>query len=362
LRHPAEAPLVGAESVRRCPVGRILVCLAILLQLACGANAYIWIDEDFEQATAFADLGFAVNNDTTTVTADYIAATQGINVRSGFSTRPAPPALTVTTSGTVVQRMDGCLQPVDHCLRVASGQFVRVGDGAPTFTGADASPMVIQFSLKPEPAAAQPRGTSMGHFRINWSADGDNETAELSHQIDFVYLGGCGDGYVLRDHATGLQMPGGYAGLFQVVSAVVVKPTAAPLQWECYDPIQGKYKGPQPTNPALFPQPQPSDYPLLDEGVHVFVGQEENWYRRSFSSMGATPTVAPTHLLSWEIAAENGATLCLDQISFVGALFSSGKIQGAANQDAAARLDDFHSHCYPVVDCFAAAKDWELFE
>jgi hypothetical protein len=353
----------GSRRDRRCVVGKVLLCLAALVQLASIGSATIWIDENFDDGTAFVDLGFPIKNNVATVTASQIAATQGINVRSWHD--PGAPAFVAQTSGTVVPNAYYCRGSTPgRCLRLDSGQSVRAGNGTSIFGDAGEFPMVVQFSLRPEPAVNQQLGTRMGYFRINWSADGANNSVELSFQADMVYVGGCGDGYVLRDHGTNSFIAGQHNLFFQVFSIVAIDPTPdpSPFRWGCYDALKAKYKGPQPANPSIFPQDQLSDYPVLLEGVHVFADREADPYRRSFSTLGATPSLEPTHLVSWEIVAENGATLFLDEVGFFGSAFSAGSIQQVPNQDAGARLDDFLADCQPVIDCFAAATDWQLYQ
>jgi hypothetical protein len=230
------------------------------------------------------------------------------------------------------------------------------------FDGADSYMTVVQFSMNPAPAVNQQRGTRMGYFRMNWSADGANNSVELSFQVDIVYYGGCADAYLLRDHGTNSLIAGQHNAFFQVFSVVAIATRPDPFRWGCYDVLKARYKGPQPANPSVFPQGQESDYPVLLEGVHVFVDREADPYRRSFSTLGTASTLEPTHLVSWEIVAENGATLFLDEMGFFGSAFSASRIQRPLNQDAAARLDDFLAECQPVIDCFAAATDWQLYQ
>ena len=222
---------------------------------------------------------------------------------------------------------------------------------------------MIQFALSANAATfALPASTQVGHFKMNYSTDGSNATVEAVYQLNFVRNGSGGIDIVV-------QQGGAIAGTitagspWAMVSVLVQKDLRDGINWEAWDPLRAEYIGPPPNgNPFVVPT---DTYALGPNGINVFVNSSWASNNLSVAAVGnnfcndpnnadVTAKANQTYLLNWEIVAENGGTVHLDETFWAHGLFQTGKAVDPLTQEGASRMNRFVGNATSV-------RDWNLY-
>jgi hypothetical protein len=149
-----------------------------------------------------------------------------------------------------------------------------------------------------------------------------------------------------------------------MISLLAQKNVQAPENWECWDPLTSTYKGPQPTGDPIN---STGTYATLTNGIWVFVNSNTAGAHLDAATLGSNwgwnPT-APvgdegnyTFLLNWQVAAENGGAVYVDEAFWCHNLLQTDKGVDGNSQDAAARMNVFGPP--PVLPTGAAS--WTLY-
>jgi hypothetical protein len=342
--------------------GLFSIAAAILMLSAAPAFAGdIYLDDDFEGAAAFADLDWAIKDDTAGAipTAPQIASTQGINVHAvNGNADQTLPKVTVVNQGALstAKAYSGT-----KSVQLNSGQAIRLGN--PNYVNRVLNwHMVFQFAFAADDATyALPPGTQVGHYKQDWNtASPVDDIPEVSYQLNFVKNATGGIDVIVA--GANIKVATLTQGLgWAIVSMIATKNDVIGWNyWEAYDLINNAYRGPQ---PAGDPYNGVGDYAQLTRGIRAFVNSNNGELRTS-EEIGANWAAANnannTALVGWEIVAENGATLFVDDMFWAHGLFQDGKMAGSGiTKGGAARLIDFVG---PGQEPSADARDWQLFE
>lgn len=334
----------------------LLVLLLVFLCIASGGWAsMIYIDEDFEGATPFADQGWAVvyggDNDAGPVTADRVAV-QGICLAHEDGSDLNKFAF--TNEGTVDPSRSFAPGGGSKSLRLASGQKVQAG--AP-IVGADEDSSFFQFAISATASdlAGLTTGTQIGHFRIDYTTNAlDDGTAEVSYLLLFkVGQGGSLDVVSGRTGATLASIDIGDAGHPWGLVSLVPVPGTATRDWGALDPLTGVKKGP--VKPS---QTNATRTAILPAGFSLFVSSKtvtETTSRGQFDPSGAWGG-ANTAVIGWELGADNGGVLYIDNLMW-SACPDTMADTSYMDRDISARMLEFDAGA-PVP---AEARSWTLY-
>ncbi|MCX7019445.1 MAG: hypothetical protein WCK47_04475 [bacterium] len=337
-----------------------LVSLALMFAMPALGNIYM--DENFENGTAFANLNYPVQDDTTMPSESAIAASQGINVRATDSVAAGAPIVAMNNTGTI--STDYAFSGT-HSLKLASGQAATV-DNNSYHNYALNWYCFVQFALTVDSATlALPVGTRVGHYKENWATD-VSLAVSVVYQLDFVRNATGGVDIIVDNNSAKAGTITG-AGKWAVISVINDKNTSQSVSagienWECWDPLTLTYKGPQPTGDPFGGS---GTYATLTDGIMVFVNNNTIGNQVSAEQLGHNwcddptqpdPTAKSnnTYFLNWEVAAENGGALFVDEFFWAHGWFAAGKGTAPSNQDCAARLVKFDAAPLSVAE-------WNLF-
>jgi len=354
---------------------RTIFIVSILALLVAPASANLFLDEDFEDGTPFTNNDYPVRNENTTPPS---LTPTGTNLRcwedsAGYA---GPPQYALTNSGTVVST---AAYSGSSCLELTSGQSVAIDDSGGLYVGnGQNNHVVMQFALSfPASVFSLPADTQVGHYAQDWDTDNLGTSAiELTYQLNFVTNSTNGVNIVVNNNSTvafTLNAPDEWA----VITVIAAKASDATwgggYTWIAWDPFTQTFKGPQPAagNTATG-EVVDTDMAVLLCGIHLYINSNTDTDFIANTDLGATPTWCEldtnkgnTHLISWQLVAENGGTLLVDDMYHsVGELQNiltppgpSG--QNYYTQEDAARLLDFVGPGAPQV---TGAKTWTLFE
>jgi hypothetical protein len=286
---------------------RISFCaVLILVFLANFSAANIYLDEDFEGATAFVDRNWPVQNTTATATVPLV---QGLNLRARSNGELTPKVQIGTRQGAIVstRAYKGTrsyrLAP-DSALAVTPGQFPSRGKG----------PRLCQFALSVDSAAAAlPAGTEAGRFEINYSLDSASSLVpDLTIALELVADGAGGVDLLCANNGAPLATLSGGASDWVLVTLIanlnVSDSDNADVvsQWRAYDPLTDTYKGPDFTLPT---------------GIHIYAKKNDRLGKTTLSRADALTAAwgnnnahANTAEIGWRFAAGSGAALYLDNL------------------------------------------------
>jgi hypothetical protein len=336
---------------------RFLCIVSFLMLAAMTANANIYIDEGFEDSTPFTDHNWPIQDSAVTTPSQTLIDTyQGINIRASAADQTTP-KVTLTNSGTVstAAKFKGL-----QSLKLTSGQSFFVPG---PFVNRPLNWMQsTQFAAAVDTATlALPPGTQVGHYKQNWSTDGDNATIELAYQINFVVNATGGVDIVQQNTSTGVgQMY--QPGWFKVITLIAQKQWE-PLPFECYDPLTSTYKGPQPIGDPFHGT---GTKPMMAAGFNLFVNSETPASIYKPAGFGNWPNNSPadqanaTYLMSWELVAENGGVLYIDEYFWCVGYFQEGNYPDLENQDCSARINSYIAPAPPQPPS-NDAKNWSLY-
>lgn len=363
----------------------LLICMVLLLA-ATSVHAVIYVDENFEGATALQNQNFPIRD--TTSPADLSvkgcsirtygpAETDGTDSWGTVDDGHPWSAFNMDNTGTVVstRRFLGA-----KSLQLASGQRVGPEAGMKHPWPRPEWWRFWQFAIATDSATANlPVGTEVGHFRIDWSTDGTdgtspmtpNLTVEVTSELKFkVNASNELDIEVYNNTSKvatiGTVKPG--PGNWKVLSIVAYGNYVDNGRFKMYDPTVPKYKGPQPTNPTVAPVANEdlTRYPLFTPGMHYFVDSNTTASSVSYTDMGnnwgmgADPT-RRTYEVGWEIQAKNGGTLFIDNVGWQGNVIGLGA-EGIFNQDGSARIIDFDAVTNePGGPAEASVRHWDIY-
>lgn len=383
-----------------------LVC--VVLALTMGANAaLIWVDEDFDQGTVFADKGFPIRANGTSLTAQsQIDGDQGLNVEylDGNATRSASLPVFTNTGVTTTARFftaPNSLQLTGTAkvsAAMASGSAGGTTDSYP-YRGNDKTYQFV-VAVSTATLAGVPTGTQIGHFKIDYSTDTTTgQGVDKTFQLNFVKT---------ADNRAEIQYNGsavagmpGYPGWWSVVTILVrqgctSQGVANTANWGAFDYVHvpGNHpelagnpltKGPQ----DMYQATQTTSSQVLS-GFTVFVNSNQPSLYVSPTAFDSNPDFSlrwgnsatawragsyqqRTAEVGWELAADNGGTLFVDDMFWWTALCANDA-RGAltANgawsyNNGAARLVPFVSYPggaleeLPQYPLPAAAKNWSLY-
>ena len=331
--------------------------MAAAAAIAVPASANVYVDENFEDSTPFSNLGWAIQGDTIPDTNATIAANQGINVRSA-NTNPdqTSPIVVMNNSGTVsgVKAFTGI-----QSLQLASGQSFAVNGNAAYVNAPLNWYNVVQFAVSANAATfALPASTQVGHFRMNYSNDGSTGTAtiETVYQLNLVRNAGSGIDIVVQQGSTVVGTITA-ANPWAMVSVIVQKQATPAVNWECWDPLRAEYIGPQPTGDPFH---NAGTYATVAGGISVFVNSNTAGNYLSIADIGNNFCLDGnlTFLVNWEVAAENGGTVYVDEPFWAHGLFQNDAGDDVATQAGASRMNPFTVPTVPPT----AAKEWKLLQ
>jgi hypothetical protein len=142
-----------------------------------------------------------------------------------------------------------------------------------------------------------------------------------------------------------------------MVSVIVQKQATPDINWECWDPLRAQYIGPQPTGDPIH---SAGTYATLAGGISAFVNNNSAGSYLSIAAIGNNFCVDAnqTFLVNWEVAAENGGTVYVDEPFWAHGLFQNGMGDDVATQAGASRMNPFTVATVPPT----GAKDWSLFK
>ena len=154
------------------------------------------------------------------------------------------------------------------CLRLQTGQGVKMLPGQFPFRNGNWF-RTWQFAVNTDAASlALPSGTVLGHFRVDYAnASETSLVPDTSIVLRVVVNAAGGANLVCVNNGSILGVLNGATDNWLLVTLIAMnKVTATTLldstePWECYDPLTGTNKGPQP-NPAPIP---------ITTGVHIYV-------------------------------------------------------------------------------------------
>jgi len=321
--------------LKRCRIPFLLTCCVLL---GSSALANIYMDENFEDASPFTNQAWVVQDNIQLPTESSIQSAQGVNVRAS-SPDQAGAQVSVTNTGTLstATAFSG-----GQSLHLASGQNVAInGNAAYVWPNLNWF-KVVQFAVAVDDAAlAQSVGTVVGHFRQNWSTDTGNtlSTAEVVLVINLVRNASGGVDIVVQNTGAKVgEIPG--ARQWTTVTVIASTDIGGSQNWEAWDPLTATYKGPK---PAGDPFNATGSYASLEDGISIWAGSQSARYRISAAGLGSgwgTPSES-TFLLNWDLGAENGGGLYVDELFWCHGLCQSGSATGATTQEAAARMNQF---------------------
>lgn len=345
---------------------QIIGATSLFLFAASPGVANIFVDENFEGTTPFTNRNYPIQDNTTPPSASTIAATQGINIRAQDAGAAAAPIISVSTTGAI---STAAAFTGTKSLQLTSGQIAASANNA--YHNFDLNWMpTMQFAIAVSPGTLSlPNGTQVGHFTQNWAtslATSMTLPADYSLQINLVRNATGGVDLVTSGTNIGTLTANQRWAMVTVIANKDLYSATPPTQnWECYDPLTYTYKGPQPT--AGDPGNGSGTYATLGPGIHIFVnGNTEdviftptqighNW--ADDPTVTATDSKANhTYLINWEVGADGGGTVYVDDMFWSAGLFQTGKGADPETRDAAARMSLF----MPVVPA-TAAQDWQLY-
>lgn len=301
----------------------LLALAAVMFAGATTAQAHIYMDENFDDGTAFQDQDWLISA-TADPVSNQIGATQGLNVRSDGG----GPKVTVTHTGTVVDT----IAFAGNSLRLASGQSVQLGSPTYEFSGGNWW-KVFQFAVATDDdTLALPVGTDVGSFKMEFSETADT-TIDLTYQINFVRSAGGVDLVVdLNSAVVGTLTAGNQWSVVTVLANRNLGSEEGGSFWEAYDPLTSTYKGPQPIgdpfNGSGEWQRMPAEF-----GIAVFVNSNNPTNRiagpdlpsNAFTDIAGDEDQA--NLVGWQIAADGG-NLYIDEMYWSHGLFQDGQGDG----------------------------------
>jgi hypothetical protein len=350
---------------------RLLLALLCVLTCALAVNASamnILIDEDFEGVTPFVDQHFPIQarggTMITTPTQAQVAV-KGLNLLDYYYQDPTTATILTVNTGRVVttQSFRGA-----QSLELNPGE--RVATELPAGVDQSGGCDFLQFALSASLESARlPAGTQVGHLKMFWSTT-DTVTLSAVTELDFKVVGPgrihivCANtGSIVSE----MRVVGGCVPVlsWQLMSIIsdtrrpdAPDPTLDDLPWQAYDPLTGKYKGPVTGH-------EPASFPTLVGGQHIFCNSKVEGVTLQPDQVGPgwgdTSNLSSerrTGLLGWEIAAENGGTLYVDDIYLdVG---RHADYMNGAYQHQAARMNEFDQRGnFLWADC--DARDWQLY-
>ena len=353
---------------------RMMLLAAVAAALTAPASANLFLDEGFEDGTPFTNLGYPVQNENATAPA---VTPEGLNIRCYDAARAATPQFAVTNTGTVSA---AAAYKGSNGLQLASGQSVAVNNSGGLYVSAgDNNHNVMQFAVAfPASAFSLGAGTQVGHYRQNWDTDAnDGNGAEVSYQLNFVRNGSGGINIVVQNNGV-IAKTVNTASHFTVVSIIAAKAQepAAPhnggYTWIAWDPFTQTFKGPQPASGDPVTGTVALDQcTTMACGIHLYVNSNTDTNFIDNTTLGGTPvwsatdaTKGNTRLLTWELVAENGGTVLVDEM-----YYSVGELQGIQgsgipnlfSQEDAARMVDFIGPSDPPTTQ-TAAMNWNLLQ
>lgn len=341
-------------------ISRFFVSTLFVLAAASVSAGNIYVDETFEGASAFIDRNYPVTGEASPPTATTIAV-KGANLRAydtdAANTLPKP---IFANTGTMVstRHFQGA-----KSLQLASGQSLSVapfivGDGYGEFR-------FFQFAISATPETCNlPAGTKVGHYKSNWSTTTKN-TVQASMLLDFVVNSSKSIDVVCRNTTSSVvatfQGGTGRWMLFSIITNIRrVETDPQPVfYWEALDPLTSLYKGPVTgLEPASFPQ--------ILAGMHFFANSKTECAYVVPESIGPgwgndnldTPAdLLNTADLGWELVAENGGTLFIDNLYWDCGRNTPDKQSQGFSQEQSSRMAEFYQLSNETGP--SAAKDWD---
>jgi len=363
------------------PLTRILACL-IFAGLSVCANATLYIHEDFEDATPLENLGFPLQplgNGTMPDAAQM--ARRGINLRghsdqgiwnpggSPAEYNDVDPPLSLTATGSVTkERMFLGAQS----YKLDSGEKIATNEFAHRFWGWSKD---YQFAIAVDGASLQPTGTKIGHFKIEWycpPADPPlavftgTEPVNATFELELIMSGPNAVNVVCANNGAVVGTLTGDVSNWLLLSILEVTKTDDPdFDYYNWDPVMLVAKGPIPND--LVGEPDATTFTSLDGGMHVYVGSKRNaativpaaTLNPLWGNYGDQATQSRPYLIRWEIAAENGGALYVDNLFWNLAGHQNAGTRGHESE-VSQRMLPFDQATTEVFQG-AAARDWELY-
>jgi hypothetical protein len=344
-------------------VARILSVLALLCAVAGTASANIYLDEDFEGATAFTDRDWPVKGYPGTAPTPATVAVKGANLHSydadAARTLPKP---TFANTGTITSARHFLGA---KSLQLATGQSVALSP-VNYVNKAIGEIRFLQFAVSTDAAsAALAPGTIIGEFKSDWSTI-DTTTINATLTIQFrVNAAHRIEAYCTNTSSVVATFDGG-VGSWLVLSRManiryVNPPTLWESPWEAYDPLTTTYKGP-------VTGTEPTTFPLVLSGMRIY-GNSKTAYTQLLpdqvgtgwgSDNASNPPTLETTEIGWSISALNGGTLFVDDIYWDGGYHAVST--NGWEQEQAARMKEFDQASSEPPPPQSAAKDWHILQ
>jgi len=337
-----------------CNHTRSILLVACLVVLFCSLPEFsagsIYMDEDFEGETPFVNRDFPVR-DPGMDPAEAIVAVQGINLR-GYESIYSSSSLV-----TPLVEMDYDLgnRPFtivsdrsfagSQSLKLTSGRTLGIVPGQ--FPTRDLPRRFWQFAISTDAdSVAQPAGTPIGHFRIDYSTDSTTDlTPDVSVGLDLVVGVTGGADLVCANNGRVLKNLSGASHDWAMVS--IAATAFESTEWYCYDALTKTFKGPQPIvkDPEIDDS---SNYYQMPEGVHIFVNSNaittETVYLSPEDLGNGWGVSDPDRFdyaseIGWEFSAETGGSIYLDNLYWD----SVSRSRGGDSAESAARMTNFEA-------------------
>jgi len=346
-----------------------LVCVSLMLAMS--ANANIVVDEDFDQGTVFTNHGYnALRMELTSASQAAIDARQGLNVEWSNTLNNSSILAVVTNTGTASTE---AYFSSPNSLKLASGQSaVMSWTGATTTNNwARYYNNFYQFAVRTTTAAlaAVSPGTTIGHFKIDFSTDGyTNLTTEATVQFDFRSKSATAAEVVYQGQSLGNILP--YSGWWTVVSIINHPRPNYAAAWGALDWVHGTI----PSNPRIKGEVQlpwvvgNTTTTRVRDGLTVYVNGNTPATVLSTQSITVTPgapgfgqLAEKTAVNGFEIAAENGGTIYVDDM-FMSCDTAEADVASFPKHQAARMLTFTGSEVEePIYPLPAAVKNWSLY-
>lgn len=354
----------------------LLVCL--MLGIASIGQAGALVDEDFEGAAVLVNQNWIVRGSTTFPPTPEIIAVQGVHLRTYAD--DANNTHLVTYSATGSQTPTRFFQGAKS-YKLDAGQAITFGkpaDGAGI--QAASSQQLIQFALSADASVAgKAVGTQVGHFKIDFSLT-NTSTVQDSAFFNFVVAAGGKLSVVSQDNAAVIKTIDCGAGQWTLLSFAINYAIQdgvasgdparnANTPWRMYDPLTTSYKGLQPII-ALIPPANPevaTNFNSFGTGIQVFADANTTVTTVRANDMdpgwgldGVTGATWETWIQGWELAAENGGIIYIDDLAWHTSAYTTS-IEAWCHE-IAARTDPFNTATTePAGPPVAQVRHWDLY-
>lgn len=324
----------------------LLAIILLCITTAVFPAQMIYMDEDFEGAEVFKDLGFPIRNETTTPT---LPLAQGINIRCGSGDSAATRVQLALNTGSVAtnRAYQGW-----HCYSLRSSETLSIAPGSIGNNNTE-NVRVWQFAISADSASvALSSGTVIGRYTLHYSTDSQSNSApEVSVVLEVVKNAAgsfsvlCRNNNALLGKLSGAKTSWLLITLIAAQKVTYVERADDFIAWGAYDPFLQIHKGPQPVQ---------GDKSVLPAGIHLFADMMDqdailptvrttltrakelgpNW-----GYVNGDEGASHSRELGWSFEGLNGGRIYVDNLYW--AAEGHGSWTNLLDQDQAARMEPF---------------------